>query len=123
MTAGTRSSTRLFPILLVVLLSAGLVWGLTGAVAASPSASPGGQKVILKVGWSPDPDNLNPFVGVQQSSYELWHVSYDFLTNYGDQYLETQPGLAESWTSRIGKSLVEERVPAVMGPSFGALTG
>jgi peptide/nickel transport system substrate-binding protein len=99
MTAGTRSSTRLLPILLVIAMATGLVWGLTGAFAAEPSASPGGQKVILKVGWSPDPDNLNPFVGVQQSSYELWHVSYDFLTNYGDQYLETQPGLAESWTS------------------------
>ena len=25
-------------------------------------------------------------------------MSYDFLTDYGDKYLETQPGLAESWT-------------------------
>jgi peptide/nickel transport system substrate-binding protein len=83
----------------IATLAAGLVWGLSGAFAADPSASPGGEKIILKVGWSPDPDSLNPFVGVQQSSYELWHVSYDFLTNYGDQYLETQPGLAESWTS------------------------
>ncbi|HEY5388643.1 MAG TPA: hypothetical protein VIL79_12165 [Thermoleophilia bacterium] len=49
MTAGTRSSTRFFLLLLVVLLSAGLVWGLTGAFATSPSASPGG-KVILKSG-------------------------------------------------------------------------
>lgn len=98
MTAGPRYSTRLFLLLLVAVLVAGLVWGLTGAFAASPSASPGGDKIILKVGWSPDPDSLNPFVGVQQSSYELWHISYDFLTNYGDKYLETTPGLAESWS-------------------------
>jgi len=98
MTAGTRYSTRLFLLLLVAVLGAGLIWGLTGAFAADPSASPGGDKIILKVGWSPDPDNLNPFVGVQQSSYELWHISYDFLTNYGDKYLETTPGLAESWS-------------------------
>jgi len=99
MTAGTRYSTRLLLLVFIATLAAGLVWGLSGAFAADPSASPGGEKIILKVGWSPDPDSLNPFVGVQQSSYELWHVSYDFLTNYGDQYLETQPGLAESWTS------------------------
>ena len=99
MTAGTRSSTRFFLLLLVIAMATGLVWGLAGAFAADPSASPGADKVILKVGWSPDPDSLNPFVGVQQSAYELWHISYDFLTNYGDQYLETQPGLAESWTS------------------------
>ena len=99
MTAGTRYSTRLLLLVFIATLGAGLVWGLSGAFAADPSASPGGEKIILKVGWSPDPDSLNPFVGVQQSSYELWHVSYDFLTNYGDQYLETQPGLAESWTS------------------------
>ena len=94
MTAGTRFSTRLFLLLLVTLLGAGLVWGLTGALAADPSASPGAGKVTLKVGWTTDPDNLNPFVGVEQSSYELFHISYDFLTNYGDQYLQTAPGLS-----------------------------
>ena len=98
MTAGIRSSARLFLLLLVVVLSAGLVWGLAGTFAASPSASPGAGKVTLKVGWTTDPDNLNPFVGIEQSSYELWHINYDFLTNYGDQYLQTEPGLAESWT-------------------------
>jgi len=71
---------------------------VAGALAASPSASPSASPLILKVGWSPDPDSLNPFVAYQQSSYELLHVAYDFLTDYGDKYLETQPGLAESWT-------------------------
>jgi peptide/nickel transport system substrate-binding protein len=99
MFARRMSPSRLLVLLLFLLVAASLVWGLTGALAADPSASPGGDKIILKVGWSPDPDNLNPFVGVQQSAYELWHISYDFLTNYGDQYLETKPGLAESWTS------------------------
>jgi peptide/nickel transport system substrate-binding protein len=94
----SRFSSRLVLLAIVVALAAGLVWGLTGAFASSPAPSAANDKVILKVGWSPDPDNLNPFVGIQQSSYELWHLSYDFLTNYGDQYLETQPGLAESWT-------------------------
>jgi len=97
MAAHPRFSSRLFLLVLVALLGAGLIWGIAGAFADS-SSPPAGGAVTLKVGWTTDPDNLNPFVGIEQSSYELFHVSYDFLTNYGDQYLETQPGLAESWT-------------------------
>lgn len=72
---------------------------LAGALAADESASPGDTKIVLDVGWTTDPDNLNPFVGVEQSSYELYHISYDFLTDFGLQYLETVPGLATSWES------------------------
>ena len=90
---------RILVLLVVLALAAGLVWGLAGAVAGDSSPSPAGDTVMLKVGWTTDPDNLNPFVGIEQSSYELYHVAYDFLTNYGDKYLETQPGLAESWTT------------------------
>ena len=46
----------------VVLLSLGLVWGLAGALAASSSPAPAG-KVVLKLGWTSEPDNLNPFIG------------------------------------------------------------
>ena len=105
MSARPRLAT-VVPLLVLALLVAGLVWGLaTAAAGESPtptlsgaSVSPGAGKVVLKVGWSPDIDNFNPFVGINQTSYELYHVSYDFLTDYGDQYLETRPGLAESWT-------------------------
>ena len=98
MTARSHLSSRVLLLALVLALAAGLVWGLAGAFAASSSPSAAAGNVTLKVGWTTDPDNLNPFVGIEQSSYELFHVSYDFLTNYGDKYLETQPGLAESWT-------------------------
>ena len=98
MTARPRFSSRLLLLAIVLALAAGLTWGLAGAFAASSSPSAAGGNVTLKVGWTTDPDNLNPFVGIEQSSYELYHVSYDFLTDYGDKYLETQPGLAESWT-------------------------
>jgi peptide/nickel transport system substrate-binding protein len=98
MLARTHVRRRLVMLAVLLVLCIGLAWGVASALASSPSASPATGKVILKVGWSPDPDSLNPFVGIQQSSYELWHISYDFLTNYGDKYLETQPGLAESWT-------------------------
>ena len=94
-----RFAPRLLLLLIVAVVAAGLIWGITGALAADTSPSPAGGAVTLKVGWTTDPDNLNPFNGIEQSSYELYHIGYDFLTNYGDAFLETQPGLAESWTT------------------------
>lgn len=99
MAARSRFSSRLMLLAVTALVAAGLVWGISSALASDQSASPAAGKVTLKVGWTTDPDNLNPFEGIEQSSYELYHISYDFLTDYGDQYLETQPGLAESWTT------------------------
>jgi peptide/nickel transport system substrate-binding protein len=98
MAARPRPSSRLLVLFVVLVLAAGLVWGLTVALAGASSPSPSSGTVTLKVGWTTDPDNLNPFVGIEQSSYELFHISYDFLTDYDDQYLSTAPGLAESWT-------------------------
>jgi peptide/nickel transport system substrate-binding protein len=83
--------------LFFVALSLALGLALAGvASAASSSPSPAGS--TLKVGWDIEPDNLNPFVGIQQSSFDLYHLEYDFLTDYGPAHLETEPGLATSWT-------------------------
>jgi ABC-type transport system substrate-binding protein len=54
---------------------------------------------ILRVGWTTDPDSLNPFVGIETSSYEIFGLNYDYLTSWDAATLETRPGLAESWTS------------------------
>jgi peptide/nickel transport system substrate-binding protein len=83
--------------LTLCLLLAGLVWGAAGALAADPSASPGADKVVLRVGWTNDPDNLNPFVGYETSSYEIWMLNYDFLVGY-DESLNPAPGLATEWS-------------------------
>ena len=56
--------------------------GSASALAADPSASPAAGKVVLRVGWTNDPDNLNPFIGAETSSYEIWLLNYDFLTGY-----------------------------------------
>ncbi|HZL65422.1 MAG TPA: hypothetical protein VFD50_10840, partial [Thermoleophilia bacterium] len=66
----THFRRRLVPLAVLLVLCIGLIWGVASALASSPSASPSASPLILKVGWSPDPDSLNPFVGVQQSSYE-----------------------------------------------------
>ena len=88
---------RLLLLITCGLLAAGLVWGLGSAVAADPSASPASGKVTLRLGWTNDPDNLNPFVGYESSSYEVWALNYDMLIGYGTDG-SPKPQLAESWT-------------------------
>ena len=102
---GRHRRPRLLLLLLVVgLLAAGLASGLGSALAADPSASPAGDKVVLHVGWTNDPDNLNPFIGAETSAYEIWLLNYDFLTGYSLD-LKPTPDLATSWeTSSDGKT-------------------
>jgi peptide/nickel transport system substrate-binding protein len=81
----------------LVLLAAGLVWGIAAAFAAeSPSSSR--AKVVLRLGWTREPDNLNPFVGYSASDYEIWHLQYDLLTGYDAATLAPKPEFAESWS-------------------------
>jgi peptide/nickel transport system substrate-binding protein len=81
-------------------LAVGLVGGLSVAVAAtpSPSSSAGQAKLILHVGWTREPDNLNPFVGYSASDYEIWHLQYDLLTGYDSATLQPKPEFAQSWS-------------------------
>jgi peptide/nickel transport system substrate-binding protein len=85
------------------LLCSGLIWGLAGALATSSSPSPAG-KVVLKLGMTNIPDNLNPFVGQLSSCYEIWSLNYDLLVgfsagDYGHPQGAAATGLADSWTS------------------------
>jgi peptide/nickel transport system substrate-binding protein len=79
-----------------LLLAAGLAWGIGSAVAASPSASTAPAATVLHVGWTLEPDNLNPFIGYATSAYEVWRLNYDFLVGY-DTAFKPQPELATSW--------------------------
>ena len=89
--------------LVAAALGAGLLWGLGGALAADPSASASADKITLRVAWTNDPDNLNPFIGAETSSYEIWMLNYDFLVGYTLD-LQPTPDLATSWeTSADGK--------------------
>src|SRR5665811_641796 len=55
---------RALVIAVVALLAVGLVWGLGSALAGGESASPAAGKTVLRLGWTNDPDNLNPFIAV-----------------------------------------------------------
>jgi peptide/nickel transport system substrate-binding protein len=117
----TRERTRPALILIAaaaVVLAFGLAWGLGSAVAASesptptlsgdsaspaPGASAEAGKVIYKVGWTRQPDNLNPFIGFESPAFEMWYLTYDSLVGYDPKTLspmkgENSTGLATDWT-------------------------
>ncbi len=75
-------SRRLALGVVVLVLIFGVVWGVTAALATSSSPSPGSGPLTLRVGWTVEPDNLNPFVGYETSSYEVWALNYSFLFLY-----------------------------------------
>ena len=59
----------------------GLVWRLTSARAESASPSPAAE-VTLRLGWTSEPDNLNPFIGYADSTYEIWRINYSTVWGY-----------------------------------------
>ncbi len=100
-----RNRRRVALAAVAALLAAGLLWGLGSVLAASPSSSPG-AKTVLRLGWTNDPDNLNPFIGYESSSYEIWAINYELLVGFRAKDMANAPGvgLATDWqTSDDGK--------------------
>jgi len=65
------------------LLVAGLAWGTAGAIAASESPAPQPGTLNLRIGWTVQPDNLNPFIGWADATYEVWALNYSFVFGFG----------------------------------------
>jgi len=96
----------LLVVVLSALLAVGLLWGLGSALASSESPAADGGKVTLRLGWTNDPDNLNPFIGYESSSYEIWAINYELLVGFRASDMANAPGvgLATDWqTSDDGK--------------------
>ena len=74
---------------MVCVFAAGLLWYAASTSAASTSQSPTAN-VVLRIGWPREPDNLNPFIGWENSSFEVWALQYDFLFGFG---VDEQPTL------------------------------
>ena len=74
-------------------------------VATEQTAGQAADKVTFTVAFNSDVDSLNPFLGVEATSYELWAITYDYLVNYSMKDMSPEPGLAKSWdTSADGKT-------------------
>lgn len=62
------------------------------------SAAGGGSSAALRVGWSSEPDTMNPLTSYSTEAQEVLQLVYDKLMEY-DAQLAAQPSLAESSTT------------------------
>ena len=83
-------------LLLTLLTAVAAVFVLAGVALAASSPAPD-AKTTLHIGWVQEPDNLNPFIGIQGTDYLLWHLNYDFLVGFDAKTLEPRPELATQW--------------------------
>ncbi len=93
----TTRLARHAALILVGCLAIMLGWALTTALATSPTVAPG-TATVLRVGWTDDPESLNPFVGQMGTALEIYALNYDFLTRYDAETLTSKPGLAATWS-------------------------
>ena len=90
--------------LIIVVFAAGILGSaVADAGAATPAASASGTSaVVLRIGWPREPDNLNPFIGWENSSFEVWALQYDFLFGFGKDEQPTLDLAAEFPTAENG---------------------
>ncbi len=95
---------RTLLVALTALLVAGTVWGLASALAVSSSVSPSPSAggVTLKLGWTEEPDNLNVFVGINATDWEIWALNYDYLFGSGQHNQPTLDLAAQFPTQQNG---------------------
>ena len=98
MTQRFRRSRAGLTVAVAAVLVAGVVWGVVGALASSTPPSPTAGATVLHVGWTAEPDNLNPFIGYESSALEIFHLNYDFLVGFRASDLQPVPELATSWS-------------------------
>ncbi|MGH3470872.1 MAG: ABC transporter substrate-binding protein [Nocardioidaceae bacterium] len=92
--------------LTLAALTAGAAAAPFSLEACSPSGvSSAGKKQLLRVGWTSEPDTLNPFTFASSASGEVLQLVYDNLMVY-DINLKPAPALAtSSHYSSDGKSI------------------
>jgi peptide/nickel transport system substrate-binding protein len=83
-----------------MLVALGLFLGtlLPGLALGSPAR--GDDKVVFHVAMLGEGvDSLNPFLGFQAPSYEMWGLTYDYLVGYSMKDMSPEPDLASKWTT------------------------
>ncbi len=84
-------------VLAVLGAAAVLGTGVARGEDASPAPADGG-KVVMKIGWMGDIDNLNPFIGWTNNVYEVYAQNY--LLMVGRDWETMKPddsGIAKTW--------------------------
>jgi peptide/nickel transport system substrate-binding protein len=88
-----------------VLAALTLLAGFLLLPLAASSPATAAKKTTFTVAFTSDVDSLNPFLGVEATSYELWAITYDYLVDYSMKDMSPAQGLAKSWdTSDDGKT-------------------
>lgn len=114
-----RSSLRHLAGALTVSL---LLMTAGGAAVAQDGSHPAPSDQLLRVGWTSEPDTLNPLTTYSTEATEVIHLVYDSLIGY-DTALQPQPGLAASWeTSADGLSTTYHLQPGAVWSDGQPLT-
>jgi peptide/nickel transport system substrate-binding protein len=96
-----RRVRRMPAALVAAAFCLGLAW--PAALVAASESPAADEPVVFTVGLLNEPDSLNPFLGIEAESYEMWALTYDYMISYKAEDMSPQPGLAESWeTSEDG---------------------
>jgi peptide/nickel transport system substrate-binding protein len=80
----------------VLVVSACILTSSPPVLAVDTTPSPE-HPVALRVGWTTDPASMNPFVGQEGASWEIYSLNYDYLTGLDAATLTPRPQLATSW--------------------------
>jgi peptide/nickel transport system substrate-binding protein len=89
MRAGTRRWAAALAVVVAGLALAAVLLGARGAAPAAGSASPApgsaspAAGATLRIGWTADPDNLSPFIGVETAASEVLYLTYDRVFGFG----------------------------------------
>ncbi|HTX69930.1 MAG TPA: ABC transporter substrate-binding protein [Thermoleophilia bacterium] len=95
---GATTRRRLLAGLSVTMALCASLALLTGvARAASASASPGNERLTLRLGTTEDADTLSPITGYSLISWEIMYMNYDSLVQPSPKDLSPIPDLATSW--------------------------
>ena len=86
------------------MLAAGVLLALAavpGALVAgpTPAAADEGDPTRFTVALLNEVDSFNPFLGIEVESYEMWALTYDYLTSLAVDDLSVEPALATEWES------------------------
>lgn len=80
-----------------LVVGMGLVVALAAAACTSHSEAEVKQGGVLRIGTNQGIDSLNPFVGINQDSFNGWEQIYPQLDQFNPETLAPEPDFADSW--------------------------